>query len=85
MSNYLQEVFSYLREAVYGTESHYWLGPYDIRVPDHIEYIKASDGGNILSKNGGVTEMFVINPSTKEQYLEKYTVLKNDGFYYWKV
>lgn len=45
----------------------YWEGPYNIRVPNSINRIRASDGGNRLYKNGAETEMFVPNPLTKEE------------------
>lgn len=69
----------------FGSQKGYWLGPYDIRVPNNIEYIISSDGGNTRYKNGGETEMCVMTPLTRDEYLDKFTVLKDDGFYYWKI
>jgi hypothetical protein len=68
----------------YWKEDGYWLGPYDIKIPNYIGSVKAEDGGNIQYKDGAVTEMYFMNPLTKEEYLNKYAVLKKDGYYYWK-
>ena len=61
----------------------YWIGPYGVRVPNHITDIRASDGCNTLFKSGGSTEMFNFDPPTKEEYLNRYTTKKSDGYYYW--
>lgn len=65
------------------SSNNYWLGPYGIRVPNHIQMIKDSDGGNTLYKDGGCTEMLILNPPTEAEYKQKYCVLI-DGHYYWK-
>jgi hypothetical protein len=64
----------------------YWVGPYGIRVPSHLTHIKAADGANILRNNGSVTERGLggRNPLTKEEYLAKYTELRDDGHRWYK-
>jgi hypothetical protein len=62
---------------------NYWLGPYDIRVPNNVTSITDSDGCNTLYKDGGFTEMYNPNPPTEAQYKEKYCILL-DGIYYYK-
>jgi hypothetical protein len=69
----------------YTTEStNYWLGPYNIRVPNHICSITYSDGMNTLTKGGLLTTAHNSEPPTKEEYLAEYTELKEDGFYWYK-
>ena len=64
-------------------DTGFWTGPYGILVPNHIERIKASDGGNTLYKSGGSTEMNIPNPLTEEEYKNKYCRSGTDGEYYW--
>ena len=61
----------------------YWIGPYDIRVPNKIECIRASDGVNHLHKIGYQTELFNPYPPTKEEYLIKYAELRSDGYHWY--
>lgn len=76
---------------------NYWVGPYNIRVPDRITTIKAGDGCNTIYHSNdknlipgqinfsgclGLTEMKSHNPLTEEEYKNKYCVLVNDH-YYW--
>lgn len=68
----------YVGQAI---KSNYWRGPYGIWIPNSINSVKAEDGGNTLYKNGGCTEMGVINPKmTEEIYKEKYA--KQDGIWW---
>lgn len=52
--------------------SNYWIGPYGILVPNNINHVVASDGGNIFYKDGRETEMFVVNPVSEEEYKKRY-------------
>lgn len=68
-------------------QQNYWLGPYDIRVPNHVTRVTDSDGGNTLFKTGGNkvfgrTEMDIPNKPTEAEYKERYCILV-DGHYYW--
>jgi hypothetical protein len=65
--------------------NEYWLGPYDVRVPLEVDSVVASDGGNRRYKNGSQTEKFVQPKMTKEEYLQSYAILHDDGYYYWKI
>jgi len=65
------------------TENNYWKGPFGIKVPNNVEVIVAEDGRNSLYKTGETTKM-CFDPLSKEEYLNKYTILGSDGFYYWK-
>ena len=64
-------------------ESQYWTGPYGIKVFKDVMRITDSDGRNKLHRDGGSTEMAVMNPPSKQEYLKKYCVLGTDGNYYW--
>ena len=64
------------------SQSEYWTGPYGIQVPSQVIAIKAEDGGNILYKDGGQTEMCVLNPPTEAEYKNRYCKLVN-GIWYW--
>lgn len=68
------------------TNNNYWNGPYGVLVPNDIEYVVASDGGNTRYKSGGETEMgvFLNPPMNAEIYKEKYATLGQDGKYYYK-
>lgn len=61
----------------------YWIGPYGIRVPIHIDKIIARDGCNILYREGGETQLLCNPEMSKDEYIKKYAVYK-DGYYYWK-
>jgi hypothetical protein len=64
-------------------ENGYWVGPFGIRVPLSIDNVKDYDDCNNIFQDGGTTEMRPYNPPlTRNQYLEKYAVLK-DGHYWW--
>lgn len=67
----------------YEPADSYWKGPYDVRVSTSIDKITAADGRNTLFKSGGETHMFVKDPISKKEYLNWYTTLKPDGYYYW--
>ncbi|AYV86071.1 MAG: hypothetical protein Solivirus4_32 [Solivirus sp.] len=73
------------KKATKSCSTDYWVGPYGVKVPNEITSIKASDGGNILYKDGKETEMFVKRPLTREQYLEKYAVYSEDCGYLYKI
>ena len=62
----------------------YWTGPYNIRVSNFVNAVTAADGGNLLYKNGQETELGVLKPLSKRQYLDKYTVVDPDGIRWWK-
>lgn len=78
---------------------NYWVGPYNMRVPNRITSIKAEDDCNIITHNPGIqicipgemdfkeglgrTEMMARNPPTEDEYKNKYCVLI-DNHYYWK-
>ena len=90
----LQKMFTSIWETFTGlpkmlgmfpTPPGYWEGPYGVLVPDTVNKITSRDGTNRLFKSGSTTEMMYRLPvPTKAEYLEKYTVLGNDGYYYWK-
>ena len=63
----------------------YWIGPYNVRVPVSVSHVVANDGYNTMHRDGGVTEKFCHGVNmTEEKYKNLYTVLGNDGHYYWK-
>lgn len=62
----------------------YWIGPYDIRVPDNTYFVPAEDGQNSIDKWGGcTTEIYCTKELTKDEYIGKYCYLGNDGYYYY--
>lgn len=63
----------------------YWIGPYGVRVPIHISVVVASDGYNKQYINGYITEMQIDEAQlmTPAVYKSTYTVLGEDGFYYY--
>jgi hypothetical protein len=65
-------------------DTNYWLGPYNVRVSNSVKKIKSIDGVNTIYRDGGETEMISKGSLTEEQYLDRYTVLKEDGNYYWR-
>ena len=68
-------------------ENDYWLGPYDIRVPNSIKFVTASDGYNTLFSDGNETEIFRPNAPTlsEDEYKNKYAQFNaKDGYWYWK-
>lgn len=68
--------------GVKSSSDQYWIGPYGIRVHKSINSIRSKDGSNTLSKDGGETEMFVLNPISEQEYKMKYTEFV-DGYYYY--
>jgi hypothetical protein len=64
--------------------SKYWIGPYGVFVPNKYDSVVAADGSNILYKDGSQTLIFVANPLTRLQWLEKYTIEKYDGNRWYK-
>jgi len=62
----------------------YWLGPYDVRIPLELDSVTASDGTNMLDKNGVQSTVFVWNTLTKDQWLAKYADMRADGHYWYK-
>ena len=64
----------------------YWIGPYNVRVPNTIKSVVASDDFNIQYKEGGVTEKGRRGGTqmTPDLYRQQYAELKDDGFYYYK-
>ena len=64
-------------------KNDYWLGPYNIRVPNTINIVTASDGVNILYKNGTITLMECNYHLSKKEYIEKYATLHCEGYYYY--
>lgn len=65
----------------------FWLGPYNIRVPNSVRSVPASDGKNKLYSNGDKTdetELYVPLPISKDEYFAKYTEFKSDGHYWYK-
>ena len=81
-----QPIHQPIYPTIYQTNSAYWIGPYDVRIPNHLQSCVASDGYNSQNKNGGVTEKFMINAPVMNQiiYRQKYAELRNDGNYYYK-
>lgn len=65
--------------------SGYWLGPYNILVPDVLDHVIGPDGYNLLYQNGNVSEHFVVGyyDMNESTYLKKYGELI-DGKYYYK-
>lgn len=63
----------------------YWTGPYGVRVPNSKHSIVGDDGYNTRHKDGGQTEMFMINapPMNQDIYRQKYAKLGDDGYYYY--
>ena len=65
------------------TEDNFWVGRFGVRVPNTFERMIDVDEGNTLSSNGRCTELSCSTSLTKEQYLEKYTEKRDDGFYWY--
>ncbi len=65
---------------------NYWLGPYDVLVPNHINSVVDGDQCNTLYKNGSMTRMCCPYPNliSKESYLKKYAIYnESDNKWYY--
>ena len=62
----------------------FWKGPYGVLVPNHIEAVVASDGGNTRYKSGAETEMGCMFEMNEKLYKEKYAIKKEDGKWYYR-
>ena len=68
----------------------YWIGPADVRIPQHITSVIALDGYNDCSPSSDgefeETEQDSddFTPYTIAEYRNKFAVLNADGFWYWK-
>lgn len=65
----------------------FWIGPYGVLIPNSIDSVVASDGGNTRFKTGGETEMGIFRdpPMNETIYKEKYAILDDNGKYYYKI
>ncbi len=63
---------------------NFWIGPYDVRIPESINSIKAADGKNTLYKNGSQTELPIYYFPTKDEYLSTYAEYRSDLHYWYK-
>lgn len=77
------EIFKLRFPVVGSRDNQYWAGPYNVRIPNHIDKIFAKDGCNILYKDGCFTEKDCL-PISKQEYLSLYAIVKDDGCYYYK-
>ena len=71
-------------------KKEYWMGPYDMRIPNAVKSVRWSDGYNTLTNHGGyqsVTEKYRSNnvKPTEKEYLETYATLGTDGFFWYVV
>ena len=88
--NIYREKFTKLKDDGYyyytGPKKQYWIGPYDVRVPNDKPWVVADDGYNIMDKDGEMTGRFMMHAPLMNQtiYREKYAELKDDGYYYYK-
>ena len=71
-------------------KDNFWIGPHDVRIPNSIDRVVASDGFNTLYKNGCQTEVACLGNDIDEYvYMSKTDYLKifaeeKDGIYYYK-
>ena len=63
--------------------ANFWIGPYDVRVPNSVDCVKWKDDRNSQYSFGAITEMPVGNILTKEEYLAKHAELMVDGHYWY--
>jgi hypothetical protein len=64
---------------------NYWIGPYEILVPNNVYFVIAEDGENTIDKWGGYTNLYYGKSITRDEYIAKYCYLGNDGNYYYDV
>jgi hypothetical protein len=61
------------------TPPGYWFGPYNVLVPNTINKVVASDGYNILYKDGMETQTYFENGPSKEEWFVRYTKYDSEG------
>ena len=69
----------------------YYLGPYDVRVPDDIKTIYAPDGMNrgsyVTNKDGTrtfmATQLWATNPMSEQEYKNAYCIQHDDGTWWY--
>jgi hypothetical protein len=64
-------------------EDH-WVGPFNVKVPLKYNSVRSSFYPNHVNKNGCETEMPVQKHMDKEEYLQTYAELKDDGCFWYK-
>ena len=62
----------------------FWLGPFNVRVPNSIDRVPSRNEPNIWIKGAYETRMTAENILTREEYLAKYAELRDDGYYWYK-
>jgi hypothetical protein len=72
-----------VKESTTPPPSGYWIGPYGVLVPNHVESVPAEDGGNTFYKDGSETLMCAMQAgSTKEEWLSNCATCINGQWYY---
>lgn len=69
---------------MFSSTENYWIGTYDVKVPNHIKEIYAEDGGNLYSKDGGMTAMDVPYGISKKEWFERHAECINGQWWYVK-
>lgn len=54
-------------------KEQYWKGPYGVLVPNRINSVVAKDGYNYHSRDGGITEKFMLNAPKMNEKIYKET------------
>jgi hypothetical protein len=62
----------------------FWIGPYGIKIAGSIYSVMAVDDINTVDKDGSVTCLISFNRLSREQYLDKYGEIRDDGSFWYK-
>src|SRR5436853_6350837 len=75
------------------TQNNYWIGVFDVRVPNDVNVIYSKDGHNLIYKPQTQylteddlfpeTKMNLGPDMTEDQYKQKFCTLHNNGNYYY--
>jgi len=70
-------------EPTINPQTH-WVGPYGMLVPNSVNMVTATDGFNTRYKDGGETEMGMLNPPKMDKniYLSKYAEFRGGQYHY---
>jgi hypothetical protein len=62
----------------------FWEGPYGMMVPGHIDMVPYTDGGNLMYKDGTITNAYVTKPKIDQHmYMAIYGKQGRDGRWYY--
>lgn len=57
----------------------YWFGPYDVLVPNSVDSVPDEDGGNVFHRDGSISETFIENKMTKDEWINTFVKFDEQG------